>query len=111
MHSDRPLHADYGTLGNGQDGEGERQCQRPPDGSMDPDVRSIGHFNPEHGRDNHVADDEDGEIGRGVVRAVVMEFFAALTAIVSDFQIFPEYLSLATRRAFEGSTSADGPPD
>ena len=55
-----------------------------------------------------MAHDDDDEIGRKVVGAVVMEFFAAFFAMIGDLQIlaeqaaFPAVRTLATKAAPHG---------
>ncbi len=72
---------------------------------MDPERREIFEFEPEHHRHDDVADDHDGEIGRSVIGLMMMELFAAIRAIVRDFQEFAEQAATAASRATAAETA------
>ena len=73
--------------------------QRQPERDMHPIGRGEGDFDRERQRHHDVADDEDDEIGRRVVGAVMMQILAAGRALIGDFQERAEQLALAAIRA------------
>ena len=77
---------------------------------MDPYFRLVSDFHPGEQRDNDVSHDEDREIGRRVVCAVMMEFLTAMVAIVSDFQKLAEEFPFTACRTFEEQATFDGLP-
>ena len=74
---------------------------------MQPKRRTIGHFHGEQQLEHHMADNDDGEIGRGVVGAMVMQRLAAIWALVGDLQIAAEQSSLAAGRAAKQRAAED----
>ena len=67
---------------------------------VDPVGRLVDHLDMEDQRHHQVADDHDHQIGREIVRAVVMQFLAARVAAVRDLEEGAEHVPLAAGRAF-----------
>ena len=65
----------------------------------------VGHLHGEHQADHDVPDNDDGEIGRRVVGAMMMQLLAAMRAGVGHFQITPEHGPNAASRAFVRGTA------
>ena len=99
MHAQGPLQAHKGAFDGRKDEQRERHGQWQPDHRMEPEGRPVGHLDYEHQAHHDVADNDDGEIGRRVVGAVVMQLFAAGGAGVGHLQIAPEHGTAAAGRA------------
>ena len=61
-------------------------ASRRPQHHADPDRRRDFGFHHQHDRHQDMTDDDDHQIGREVVGAVVMQFLAAARAVVGDLQ-------------------------
>jgi hypothetical protein len=57
-------------------------------------------------RDHHMAHDQDGQIGRAVIRAVVVKFLTAGGAVMLNRQIPFEQFATATARAIAAPSAA-----
>ncbi len=77
------------------DGQGQ------PHRRMEPQGRAVGYFHGQHQADHHMANNNDGEIGRRVVGALMMQRLAAMGAIVRDLQKAVEQGANTAGRAFE----------
>ena len=86
MHIKGPLKADKRPLDRAQHPEGENERQRDPQRHMDPDLRMIEHFHRQHGRNDDMSDNGDGEIGRCVVGPVMVDFLTTVVAVMDRGQ-------------------------
>src|SRR6188472_740668 len=66
---------------------------------MHPIGRLVEHLDIENERHHQVADDHDHQIGREVVRAVMVQLLAAHVATIRYLQEGPEHVALAAIRA------------
>ena len=78
---------------------------------MDPDRQGIVDlFDSEHQGADDMADDQQREIGRRVVRALVKEFLAAHRAGIVDLEIGAKQQAFAAIRAAQTETALDRLP-
>src|SRR5437868_55901 len=78
---------------------------------MQPNRRvSIIRLNPQHEPDNDMADNDNGEIGRGVVCALVVQLLPAERTKVVDLEIGAKHLPAAATRAESDKSSLDRLP-
>lgn len=108
VHVERPLQGDDRALHHRQEDEREHQGEDDPDRNLQREGWGPDPFHHEHQRDQEFADDENREIGRRIVGAVVMKFFAALRTLVRDLQIAPEQSLAAAIRAAQAGTQKHG---
>ena len=64
---------------------------------MKPKRRPIGHLDRQDKADNHMPDNDDREIGRRVVRTMMMQLFTAMGTLVDDFQVLMKETADARR--------------
>ncbi|VVT17321.1 hypothetical protein RHIZ404_210446 [Rhizobium sp. EC-SD404] len=109
MHTQGPLQTDDATFQRLHARHRQDQCHRDPERKRLP-RRPVNDAFPEHVAGNHnVADDEDSEIGRQVVGAVVMHRFAARSAVIDRLQERAEQLSFAAGRTAGLQATHDRP--
>src|SRR5690606_22142117 len=65
----------------------------------------------QHHPDEDVADDEDGDIGRQVVGAVMVQLLATGGTGIADLEVGAEQLAVAAARAAAAGAPADGAPE
>ena len=100
------MQSDERPFDRGQDDKGEDDGERQPQRRMHPERRPVGHLHGEHKADHDVADNDDGEIGRRVVGAMMMQGLAAIGAGIGHLEVAPKHGALAAggalmRRASE----------
>jgi hypothetical protein len=100
VHPKRPLQADHGTFNEGHKGEGQSDDKWQPKGCMDNVGGVPGPLDNKYKRNNHVAYDENREIGRRIVRSLVVQFLTAIGARIRNFHEFSEHMAFATRGTF-----------
>src|SRR5262245_23629397 len=94
VHVERPLQGDDRAL----DAREKGQRQRSPQQRMQPQRRREGALDGQDGADDHVAYDQDGEIGGRVVGAVVMEGLPAAGTRLPHLEIAGKQWSCAAGR-------------
>jgi hypothetical protein len=75
---------------------------------MQPKRRPVRHLDREHQADHDMAHDRNGEIGRGVVGALMVQRLGAMRTVVGDFEVTREHQAHAASRTFERSTPQHG---
>jgi len=98
-------------LTGGQHQEGKNDRQRQPQCRMQPYRRPEGYFHGKHEADHDVADNDDGEVGRRVVGALVMQCLAAIGAGIGDLEITAEHGAGAAGGAAPRRASQQGAKD
>src|SRR5262245_50081475 len=101
----RPLPADDGPLDPRKNKQGQRQRQRHPQRGGEPERRRGGALERQDQRHDQVADQQDGEVGRRVVGAVLAGGEAAMGAARREPQEAGEQAALSAG----GTTMAQSP--
>ena len=99
MHAICPLPADDRALDRLQQPERQNQRQRQPEQEMHPIGRREGNLDREHERHHDVTDNENDEIGRSVVGALMMERLSAGRAMIGHLQECAKQPAAAAMRA------------
>jgi hypothetical protein len=76
MHAKRPLKSYDRTLYGWKDRKAQKNRKRKPYDKMQPDRRRIGEFDCQEQGQHDMTDDKDCEVGRRVIRPVVMQLLA-----------------------------------
>ena len=84
MHAHVPLHGDDQAFDRLQQTEGETHHEGQPQQRMHPVWRRERSLDIQHQRQHEMADQDDHEIGREVVRAMITERLAAFLAMVGN---------------------------
>jgi len=79
-------------------------------GSMNPQGRREGALHGQDGGNDDVAENQDGEIGRRIIGAVMVECLAAARAGVLHLEVAPEERALAAGRAAPQGANQHRPP-
>ena len=93
-------------LTRGSSSERAEQDQRQPQGEMHPGRRRRRALQRQRAADDHVADDQDREVGRRVVGAMMVQLLPAAWAGVPHLEILAEQATLAARRGIAGGIRA-----
>jgi hypothetical protein len=94
-----------------QEPKRENKRQSGPDHRVQPDRRIGPEFlGKKHQASDDMADDQDRQIGRRIVGALMEEFLAAIWAAIIDFEIGAEHLAFATGGAIATQAFADRLP-
>ena len=100
MHAQSPLIGDQRAFEARQEPEDECQRENGPDDHVNANIECIIMlFDEEHERTNNMGDDENGEIGRRIVCAMMVQFFAAIRAAIAHLQEAIKHLTFTTGRA------------
>ena len=108
MHAKRPLQPDNPALDAWQQPQGQEKRQGKPDDAMDPQGRFPYLLDHQHRRHNDMRNHCDGEIGRGIIGAVVMQGSAAMAALRRHGEIGLQKGSDAAAWAFQPQAAPDG---
>ena len=112
VHAQRPLIGDQAGLGDRQEPEGKDESQGRPDHRVQPDRRLRPEFlGQKHQSSDDMAHDEDRDIGRRVIGAMMEEFLAAIRATIVHFEIGLKYLPFSTGRTGAAQALANGIPN
>ena len=87
VHVERPLQADQRALDARQQPQRAEQRQRQPDDHVHPERRHQRLLHRQQAADHDVPDDHDGEVGRRIVGALMMQLLAAHRARVVHLQV------------------------
>ena len=107
MHPQRPLQTNHCAFEHGQQGKSKDECQWQPDGHMNPDGRLPELLNDEEGWYDDMSNGHNRQIGRCIIRALIMQIFATSWALVSHFEVFIKQTAMSTRRALAPETAQD----
>src|SRR6187200_1467646 len=110
MHPERPLQGDDRALHVGQDHHGHDDGQRHPEAQMNEDGGMPEVLGNQRERQDDMADEKHGEIGRGFIGAVMIELLAAMAATLEHLQIGGEQRSRAAMRAEAGEAKPERAP-
>ena len=110
VHAEGPLHRDHGAFDRLNEAKRHAEYGRSPQHRVDPvGGRERGFDREDHWHED-VADDHDDEIGREVVRALMMQLFPTFGAGVVHLEEFPEHAAFAAGGAAAEETAHRGIP-
>jgi len=111
VHPQRPLIGDEAPFDERQEPKRENEGQSGPDHRMEPNRCIWPKFLcKKHQASNDMADDEDGQIGRGVVGTMMEELLAAPWADIIDLEIGAEDPALTAGGTVAAPALADRLP-
>ena len=87
MHVEGPLQGDEGAFDAGQQSEAGKERERQPDHQLNPGGRREPALERQRAAHDKMRDDEDGKIGRGIVRAMVVERLAAGGTMIAHLEV------------------------
>ena len=105
MHSKGPLQPDCCALGAWQKPQAQNQGGWKPDGSMKPKRRRPNFLSHQKCRNDEVAHNHDGEIGRCVIGPLVMQGRVTMSAVIHNTEIGFEKLAFAASRTAVAKTA------
>ena len=106
MHPECPLKRNNSALDDGQQQQGQRERHRNPYRHVNEQAGLPNSLDDQDQRHDDMGDDEDGEVRRSIVGAVVMKLFAAVGTTVGDLQIGGEQRSQPAGRTTTRGTSS-----
>jgi hypothetical protein len=107
MHTQGPLKRDDRALHGLQKQERENERDRRPDQHLHPDRRIAEGLEGEHRAHDHMAYDQDHEIGGQIIGTVQVERFAAMSAGVDDLEVPGEQSTNPAMRAAPREAARD----
>jgi hypothetical protein len=111
VHAQSPLIGDETAFEDRQEPKRKNECQSGPDHRMQPD-RCIGPevLGEQHQGSDDMADDEDRQIRRRIIGAVMKEFLAAIRTYVINLEVGAKHPTCTAGGTSTTQTFADGLP-
>jgi hypothetical protein len=106
VHVIRPLPGDDRALDGLQQSDRKAERQRQPQGQMHPIGRRIFDLNQQRQRHHDVTDDQDHEIGRGIVGALMKIRLVTHGAFIDDLEKGTKQMAFAAIRAQAAKAAA-----
>ena len=108
MHKEGPLQGHEGPLDRRQQHEGQDHREREPQRGVKPHGRAVGHLDGQNEAHHDMAHDDNREVGRRVVGAVMVQGLAAMGTIVRDLEVAAKQGSGTAGRAFQRGAAEEG---
>ena len=108
MQIGRPLDGHNAAFNGRKHCQGREKRHRYKDIEIEHWVPLIRHIDMQNRANNDVTHDGHGDVWRGIVRAMVIQFFTAFWARVVHLQIGAEQLAFASLRATAEEAALDG---